>query len=197
MKENNQYTQKDNHNTSRKILNKICKNYEDFTKRIIIELLDIDSSCIESSTYTNEDLPIISSSKNRMAIDLILSECHEEYYAYRIILNDKKIAEKYKECNLNQIIFINNRPDLSEGEFINALTFRNVKTNELMPYAPQIICVSLDNINKLAHDESHKWLYKALKIITSSIDEAKTLASNDKTLEKVVDFLEDYSINNS
>lgn len=51
MKENNQYTQKDNHNTSRKILNNICKNYEDFTRRIIIELLDIDSSCIECTWF--------------------------------------------------------------------------------------------------------------------------------------------------
>ncbi|MDY3947741.1 MAG: hypothetical protein SOZ04_00060, partial [Bacilli bacterium] len=73
------------------------------------------------------------------------------------------------------------------------------ETNEVLPYTPKLIYVSLANVEEIAYNEDKKWLYHALKLLTSdSIEESRQLVGNSPIFSKVVNFMEDYSseINN-
>ena len=76
---------------------------------------------------------------------------------------------------------------------------REEETNEVLPYTPKLIYVSLANVEEIAYNEDKKWLYHALKLLTSdSIEESRQLVGNSPIFSKVVNFMEDYSseINN-
>ena len=78
-------------------------------------------------------------------------------------------------------------------------TTREEETNEVLPYTPKLIYVSLANVEEIAYNEDKKWLYHALKLLTSdSIEESRQLVGNSPIFSKVVNFMEDYSseINN-
>ena len=109
------------------------------------------------------------------------------------------MGEGYKNLNLVQLIFVKNRIKLFKDKLVSVFTTREEKTNEILPYTPKMIYVSLANLEEIDYNEDGEWVYKALKMLTSdSIEESKQLAGDDPILSKVADFMEDYSseINN-
>ena len=86
-----------------------------------------------------------------------------------------------------------------KDKLVNVFTTREEETNEVLPYTPKLIYVSLANVEEIAYNEDKKWLYHALKLLTSdSIEESRQLIGDSPILSKVVNFMEDYSseINN-
>ena len=120
-------------------------------------------------------------------------------YAYRIILKDQVNGEEYKKLNFVQLVFVKNKIKLFKDKLVNVFTTREEETNEVLPYTPKLIYVSLANVEEIAYNEDKKWLYHALKLLTSdSIEESRQLVGNSPIFSKVVNFMEDYSseINN-
>ena len=120
-------------------------------------------------------------------------------YAYRIILKDQVNGEEYKKLNFVQLVFVKNKMKLFKDKLVNVFTTREEETNEVLPYTPKLIYVSLANVEEIAYNEDKKWLYHALKLLTSdSIEESRQLVGNSPIFSKVVNFMEDYSseINN-
>lgn len=94
--------------------------------------------------------------------------------------------------------FIRGKYDADCDYLTKGFAMRSNRTNKVMKYTPEFVFVYLENVEEIAYNETRNWLYRALKmLVSSSIQETKTLAGDDKILERVVDFLEDYSINNS
>ena len=120
-------------------------------------------------------------------------------YAYHIILKDQVNGEEYKKLNFVQLVFVKNKIKLFKDKLVNVFTTREEETNEVLPYTPKLIYVSLANVEEIAYNEDKKWLYHALKLLTSdSIEESRQLVGNSPIFSKVVNFMEDYSseINN-
>ena len=120
-------------------------------------------------------------------------------YVYRIILKDQVNGEGYKKLNFVQLVFVKNKIKLFKDKLVNVFTTREEETNEVLPYTPKLIYVSLANVEEIAYNEDKKWLYHALKLLTSdSIEESRQLVGNSPIFSKVVNFMEDYSseINN-
>ena len=120
-------------------------------------------------------------------------------YVYRIILKDQVNGEGYKKLNFVQLVFVQNKIQLFKDKLVNVFTTREQETNEVLPYTPKLIYVSLANVEEIAYNEDKKWLYHALKLLTSdSIEESRQLVGNSPIFSKVVNFMEDYSseINN-
>ena len=120
-------------------------------------------------------------------------------YAYRIILKDQVNGEEYKKLNFVQLVFVKNKIKLFKDKLVNVFTTREEENNEVLPYTPKLIYVSLANVEEIAYNEDKKWLYHALKLLTSdSIEESRQLVGNSPIFSKVVNFMEDYSseINN-
>ena len=96
-------------------------------------------------------------------------------------------------------MFVKNKIKLFKDKLVNVFTTREEETNEVLPYTPKLIYVSLANVEEIAYNEDKKWLYHALKLLTSdSIEESRQLVGNSPIFSKVVNFMEDYSseINN-
>lgn len=71
---------------------------------------------------------------------------------------------------------------------------RSNRTNKVMKYTPEFVFVYLENVEEIAYNETRNWLYRALKIlVSSSIQETKTLAGDDPILSKVAFFMKNYS----
>ena len=97
------------------------------------------------------------------------------------------------------MVFVKNKIKLFKDKLVNVFTTREEENNEVLPYTPKLIYVSLANVEEIAYNEDKKWLYHALKLLTSdSIEESRQLVDNSPIFSKVVNFMEDYSseINN-
>ena len=88
-------------------------------------------------------------------------------YVYRIILKDQVNGEGYKKLNFVQLVFVKNKIKLFKDKLVNVFTTREEETNEVLPYTPKLIYVSLANVEEIAYNEDKKWLYHALKLLTS------------------------------
>ena len=196
----------------------VCKKYQDFINKIIVELLGIDPRDIEKAYFVDTELPLDQHDNKKMIVDLLLHVADDSLinieaytnltagnilknnqYVYRIILKEQDMGEGYKNLNLVQLIFVKNRIKLFKDKLVSVFTTREEKTNEILPYTPKMIYVSLANLEEIDYNEDGEWVYKALKMLTSdSIEESKQLAGDDPILSKVADFMEDYSseINN-
>ena len=196
----------------------MCKTFPEFINTIIVNLLGIDPKDIEKAYFVDTELPIEQHSNKKMIVDLLLHVADdtliniESYtnltsenilknnqYAYRIILKDQVNGEEYKKLNFVQLVFVKNKIKLFKDKLVNVFTTREEETNEVLPYTPKLIYVSLANVEEIAYNEDKKWLYHALKLLTSdSIEESRQLVGNSPIFSKVVNFMEDYSseINN-
>ena len=196
----------------------VCKKYQDFINKIIVELLGIDPRDIEKAYFVDTELPLDQHDNKKMIVDLLLHVADDSLinieaytnltagnilknnqYVYRIILKEQDMGEGYKNLNLVQLIFVKNRIKLFKDKLVSVFTTREEETNEILPYTPKMIYVSLANLEEIDYNEDGEWVYKALKMLTSdSIEESKQLAGDDPILSKVADFMEDYSseINN-
>ena len=196
----------------------VCKKYQDFINKIIVELLGIDPRDIEKAYFVDTELPLDQHDNKKIIVDLLLHVADDSLinieaytnltagnilknnqYVYRIILKEQDMGEGYKNLNLVQLIFVKNRIKLFKDKLVSVFTTREEKTNEILPYTPKMIYVSLANLEEIDYNEDGEWVYKALKMLTSdSIEESKQLAGDDPILSKVADFMEDYSseINN-
>ena len=196
----------------------VCKKYQDFINKIIVELLGIDPRNIEKAYFVDTELPLDQHDNKKMIVDLLLHVADDSLinieaytnltagnilknnqYVYRIILKEQDMGEGYKNLNLVQLIFVKNRIKLFKDKLVSVFTTREEETNEILPYTPKMIYVSLANLDEIDYNEDGEWVYKALKMLTSdSIEESKQLAGDDPILSKVADFMEDYSseINN-
>ena len=153
---------------------------------MIVDLLlhVADDTLINIEAYTN------------LTLENILKN---NQYVYRIILKDQVNGEGYKKLNFVQLVFVKNKIKLFKDKLVNVFTTREEETNEVLPYTPKLIYVSLANVEEIAYNEDKKWLYHALKLLTSdSIEESRQLVGNSPIFSKVVNFMEDYSseINN-
>ena len=175
-------------------------------------------SNIENAYFVDTELPIEQHSNKKMIVDLLLHVADDtlinieaytnltpenilknNQYAYRIILKDQVNGEEYKKLNFVQLVFVKNKIKLFKDKLVNVFTTREEETNEVLPYTPKLIYVSLANVEEIAYNEDKKWLYHALKLLTSdSIEESRQLVGNSPIFSKVVNFMEDYSseINN-
>ena len=196
----------------------VCKKYQGFINKIIVELLGIDPRDIEKAYFVDTELPLDQHDNKKMIVDLLLHVADDSLinieaytnltagnilknnqYVYRIILKEQDMGEGYKNLNLVQLIFVKNRIKLFKDKLVSVFTTREEETNEILPYTPKMIYVSLANLEEIDYNEDGEWVYKALKMLTSdSIEESKQLAGDDPILSKVADFMEDYSseINN-
>ena len=196
----------------------VCKKYQDFINKIIVELLGIDPRDIEKAYFVDTELPLDQHDNKKIIVDLLLHVADDSLinieaytnltagnilknnqYVYRIILKEQDMGEGYKNLNLVQLIFVKNRIKLFKDKLVSVFTTREEETNEILPYTPKMIYVSLANLEEIDYNEDGEWVYKALKMLTSdSIEESKQLAGDDPILSKVADFMEDYSseINN-
>ena len=196
----------------------VCKKYQGFINKIIVELLGIDPRDIEKAYFVDTELPLDQHDNKKMIVDLLLHVADDSLinieaytnltagnilknnqYVYRIILKEQDMGEGYKNLNLVQLIFVKNRIKLFKDKLVSVFTTREEETNEILPYTPKMIYVSLANLEEIDYNENGEWVYKALKMLTSdSIEESKQLAGDDPILSKVADFMEDYSseINN-
>ena len=196
----------------------VCKKYQGFINKIIVELLGIDPRDIEKAYFVDTELPLDQHDNKKIIVDLLLHVADDSLinieaytnltagnilknnqYVYRIILKEQDMGEGYKNLNLVQLIFVKNRIKLFKDKLVSVFTTREEETNEILPYTPKMIYVSLANLEEIDYNEDGEWVYKALKMLTSdSIEESKQLAGDDPILSKVADFMEDYSskINN-
>ena len=196
----------------------VCKTFPEFINTIIVNLLGIDPNDIEKAYFVDTELPIEQHSNKKMIVDLLLHVADDSLinieaytnltpenilknnqYAYRIILKDQVNGEGYKKLNFVQLVFVKNKIKLFKDKLVSVFTTREEETNEVLPYTPKLIYVSLANVEEIAYNEDKKWLYHALKLLTSdSIEESRQLVGNSPILSKVVNFMEDYSseINN-
>ena len=196
----------------------VCKKYQGFINKIIVELLGIDPRDIEKAYFVDTELPLDQHDNKKMIVDLLLHVADDSLinieaytnltagnilknnqYVYRIILKEQDMGEGYKNLNLVQLIFVKNKIKLFKDKLVSVFTTREEETNEILPYTPKMIYVSLANLEEIDYNEDGEWVYKALKMLTSdSIEESKQLAGDDPILSKVADFMEDYSseINN-
>ena len=196
----------------------MCKTFPEFINTIIVNLLGIDLKDIENAYFVDTELPVEQHSNKKMIVDLLLHVADDSLinieaytnltvenilknnqYAYRIILKDQVNGEEYKKLNFVQLVFVKNKIKLFKDKLVNVFTTREEETNEVLPYTPKLIYVSLANVEEIAYNEDKKWLYHALKLLTSdSIEESRQLVGNSPIFSKVVNFMEDYSseINN-
>ena len=196
----------------------VCKKYQGFINKIIVELLGIDPRDIEKAYFVDTELPLDQHDNKKIIVDLLLHVADDSLlnieaytnltagnilknnqYVYRIILKEQDMGDGYKNLNLVQLIFVKNRIKLFKDKLVSVFTTREEETNEILPYTPKMIYVSLANLEEIDYNEDGEWVYKALKMLTSdSIEESKQLAGDDPILSKVADFMEDYSskINN-
>ena len=171
----------------------VCKTFPEFINTIIVNLLGIDPNDIEKAYFVDTELPIEQHSNKKMIVDLLLHVADDtlinieaytnltlenilknNQYAYRIILKDQVNGEEYKKLNFVQLVFVKNKIKLFKDKLVSVFTTREEETNEVLPYTPKLIYVSLANVEEIAYNEDKKWLYHALKLLTSSsIEESK------------------------
>ncbi len=191
----------------------VCKKYQGFINKIIVELLGIDPRDIEKAYFVDTELPLDQHDNKKMIVDLLLHVADDSLinieaytnltagnilknnqYVYRIILKEQDMGEGYKNLNLVQLIFVKNRIKLFKDKLVSVFTTREEETNEILPYTPKMIYVSLANLEEIDYNEDGEWVYKALKMLTSdSIEESKQLAGDDPILSKVAEFMKNYS----
>ena len=164
----------------------VCKTFPEFINTIIVNLLGIDPKDIEKAYFVDTELPIEQHSNKKMIVDLLLHVADDtlinieaytnlttenilknNQYAYRIILKDQVNGEEYKKLNFVQLVFVKNKIKLFKDKLVNVFTTREEETNEVLPYTPKLIYVSLANVEEIAYNEDKKWLYHALKLLTS------------------------------
>jgi len=170
----------------------VCKTFPEFINTIIVNLLGIDLKDIENAYFVDTELPVEQHSNKKMIVDLLLHVADDSLinieaytnltpenilknnqYAYRIILKDQVNGEGYKKINFVQLVFVKNKIKLFKDKLVSVFTTREEETNEVLPYTPKLIYVSLAN-------------------------ESKQLVGDSPILSKVVNFMQDYSseINN-
>ena len=95
---------------------------------------------------------------------------------------------------LIQVNFIRGKYDADCNYLTEGFAMRRNRTNKVMKYTPEFVFVYLENVEEIAYNETRNWLYRALKIlVSSSIQETKTLAGDDPILSKVAFFMKNYS----
>ena len=176
----------------------VCKTFPEFINTIIVNLLGIDPKDIEKAYFVDTELPIEQHSNKKMIVDLLLHVADDtlinieaytnltpenilknNQYVYRIILKDQVNGEGYKKLNFVQLVFVKNKIKLFKDKLVNVFTTREEETNEVLPYTPKLIYGSLANVEEIAYNEDKKWLYHALKLLTSdSIEESRQLVGN-------------------
>lgn len=191
----------------------VCKTYKEFINKILIELLDINPKSIEASYFVDAELPLEQHSSKKMITDLLLHvddnflidvEAYSSFstgnvikgtnYAFRIVISEEVDGKNYKKLRLIQVNFIRGKYDADCDYLTEGFAMRSNRTNKVMKYTPEFVFVYLENVEEIAYNETRNWLYRALKIlVSSSIQETKTLAGDDPILSKVAFFMKNYS----
>ena len=190
----------------------VCKTYKEFINKILIELLDINPKSIEASYFVDAELPLEQHSSKKMITDLLLHvddnflidvEAYSSFstgnvikgtnYAFRIVISEEVDGKNYKKLRLIQVNFIRGKYDADCNYLTEGFAMRSNRTNKVMKYTPEFVFVYLENVEEIAYNETRNWLYRALKILVSSIQETKTLAGDDPILSKVAFFMKNYS----
>ena len=190
----------------------VCKTYKEFINKILIELLDINPKSIEASYFVDAELPLEQHSSKKMITDLLLHvddnflidvEAYSSFstgnvikgtnYAFRIVISEEVDGKNYKKLRLIQVNFIRGKYDADCNYLTEGFAMRSNRTNKVMKYTPEFVFVYLENVEEIAYNETRNWLYRALKILVSSIQETKTLAGDDSILSKVAFFMKNYS----
>ena len=190
----------------------VCKTYKEFINKILIELLDINPNSIEASYFVDAELPLEQHSSKKMITDLLLHvddnflidvEAYSSFstgnvikgtnYAFRIVISEEVDGKNYKKLRLIQVNFIRGKYDADCNYLTEGFAMRSNRTNKVMKYTSEFVFVYLENVEEIAYNETRNWLYRALKILVSSIQETKTLAGDDSILSKVAFFMKNYS----
>ena len=190
----------------------VCKTYKEFINKILIELLDINPKSIEASYFVDAELPLEQHSSKKMITDLLLHvddnflidvEAYSSFstgnvikgtnYAFRIVISEEVDGKNYKKLRLIQVNFIRGKYDADCNYLTEGFAMRSNRTNKVMKYTSEFVFVYLENVEEIAYNETRNWLYRALKILVSSIQETKTLAGDDSILSKVAFFMKNYS----
>ena len=190
----------------------VCKTYKEFINKILIELLDINPKSIEASYFVDAELPLEQHSSKKMITDLLLHvddnflidvEAYSSFstgnvikgtnYAFRIVISEEVDGKNYKKLRLIQVNFIRGKYDADCNYLTEGFAMRRNRTNKVMKYTSEFVFVYLENVEEIAYNETRNWLYRALKILVSSIQETKTLAGDDSILSKVAFFMKNYS----
>ena len=191
----------------------VCKTYKEFINKILIELLDINPKSIEASYFVDAELPLEQHSSKKMITDLLLHvddnflidvEAYSSFstgnvikgtnYAFRIVISEEVDGKNYKKLRLIQVNFIRGKYDADCNYLTEGFAMRRNRTNKVMKYTSEFVFVYLENVEEIAYNETRNWLYRALKIlVSSSIQETKTLAGDDPILSKVAFFMKNYS----
>ena len=115
-------------------------------------------------------------------------------YAFRIVISEEVDGKNYKKLRLIQVNFIRGKYDADCNYLTEGFAMRSNRTNKVMKYTPEFVFVYLENVEEIAYNETRNLLYRALKIlVSSSIQETKTLAGDDPILSKVAFFMKNYS----